>query len=94
MGVTGGYISTSIWATYGGNRKPYIHVNLGHGHGHAWGQQEATYPRQFEPWAWPCIGVIGSQIWTTGMAMHGGNRRLDLGHGHDYKEVIEGYISI
>ena len=39
-------------------------------------------------------GYISTSIWAIGMAIYGGNRRLDLGHGHDYIEIIEGYISI
>ena len=44
------------------------------------------------------MGVIGghisTSIWAMGMAIYGGNRRPDIGHGHDYMELIEGYISI
>ena len=39
-------------------------------------------------------GHISTSIWAMGMAIYGGNRRSDLGHGHDKIEVIEGYISI
>ena len=75
-------------AMHGDNRK----LDLDHGHGHAWGQQEATYPRLFGPRAWSYIGVTGghisTSIWAMGMAMHGGNRRLyihvNLGHGYDH----------
>ena len=44
------------------------------------------------------MGVIGSHIstsiWAMGIAIYRGNRKPDLGHGHDKIEVIEGYISI
>ena len=86
MGVIGGYISTSIWVTgmaiYEGNRRPYIHVNLG----------------QFGPRVWPYIGVTGGYIskliLAMGMTIYRGNRRLDLVHAHDYIEVIKEYISL
>ena len=63
-----------------GNRKS----NLGHGHGHIWGQKDAIYPRQFGPRAWPYIVITGSQIWVTSMVIHRGNRKPNLGHGHGH----------
>ena len=39
-------------------------------------------------------GHISTSVWATGMAIYRGNRRADLGHEHNYIEVIEGYISI
>ena len=50
MGAIGSHITTSIWATYGGKRKPHIHVNLGHGHGPNW----HGYIASCYPYVWPC----------------------------------------
>ena len=43
---------------------------------------------------WVTGGYISTLIWAMGMVIYRGNRRLDLGHGYDYIEVIEGYKSI
>ena len=69
-------------AMHGGNRRPHIHVNLGHEYGHVWGVTGSH---------------ISTSIWATGMAIYGGNRKsyihVNLGHRHGYIEVIVGYIS-